>query len=116
MILITKYNKCIENKPTIILPIIILHRFIWVIGYFGWIFNNKTILKIYLVFTVIILFHWFTNDWKCMLTQIENKTCDFPINTEYDYFFMFFPDLYIVSLIKLICYSIVILKLSNQII
>ena len=79
-----KYKKCISDNPKESIPIIIFHRIIHNFVYFGWLFNNKIILYIYLLLILILLIHWATNEWKCCLTQYENEICDFPENTQYD--------------------------------
>ena len=84
--LLTKYKKCIKDKPKII-PEIFLHRLIGTFVYVGWIFDNKMVLAFYLIFEVIILIHWLTNHWKCCLTEYENKVCGFDKNVKYDYVF-----------------------------
>ena len=87
--ILTKYKKCVKDQPKII-PEIFLHRAISVFFYFGWIFNNKVILIFYLIGAFIILIHWFTNKFECVLTQYENKICNFRDDTRYDYIFRIF--------------------------
>lgn len=85
----TKYKKCIQKEPKVIFSIC-LHRLISVFMYFGWIFNSKIVLLIY-IFTILCLFiHWVSNDWKCILTQYENKKCGFDKNQNYDFVYKFF--------------------------
>lgn len=76
----TKHTyECIKKssqKNTIII-VLLIHHFAHLFVNFGWLFNNKFILIIYLLAPLIALTHWFTNDHKCYLTQIINKICKF---------------------------------------
>jgi len=81
----TKYKTCIKNNFFKIFPIIFLHRLINVFMYTGWIFNNKKILYTYLFFIFLLIIHWITNKNKCILTDLENKICEFPDDTQYDF-------------------------------
>jgi hypothetical protein len=44
----------------------------------GWISSSKIILEFYAFTIFLIVLHWFTNDQKCILTQIVNYYCGFP--------------------------------------
>ena len=72
-------NKCyqkLENKDKYKFNIILLlHHVISVFAQFGWIFNNKKILILYIIQNSIILLHWMTNKGKCFITVIINKLC-----------------------------------------
>jgi hypothetical protein len=112
----TKYKKCIENNPKVIFSLC-LHRFISIFMYFGWIFNNKVILVIYILIFLILLIHWVTNDWKCILTQYENKKCGFSRKQNYDFVYKLFQKdiAAIVGIIfKIIVLIIVFYKLFKQ--
>jgi hypothetical protein len=80
------YKKCIYKNGYKILPAILLHRLITIFMYFGWLFNNKIVLAVYILMLLTIIIHWFTNDWKCLITQYENYICDYPLNRKYDIF------------------------------
>ena len=47
---------------------LLIHHFIASILYFGWLFNNKNFLLFYILSLLIVLAHWLTNDFKCVLT------------------------------------------------
>jgi hypothetical protein len=67
--------------------ILIIHHFISIFLHFGWIFNNKTILILYILSVNIIYVQFLFNDDKCVLTQIENKLCQYkPYRHFTDYF------------------------------
>ena len=80
-----KYKNCVESVEIYkIIPTILAHRFISVFVYFGWLFDNKVILISYVAFLILLLLHWVTNDWKCIITEYENEICNFPDDTVYD--------------------------------
>ena len=75
------YN-CIKNKNNVkqksyIYFVLLIHHFVFSFYHFGWLFNNTTILFIYLLIPISILLHWSTNGWKCKLSQMINIVCDF---------------------------------------
>lgn len=80
------YKNCIYKNGYKILPAILLHRLITIFMYFGWLFNNKIILFVYILLLSTIIIHWITNDWKCLITEYENYICDYPLNRKYDMF------------------------------
>jgi hypothetical protein len=85
----SKYKCCIKNHPKIV-PELIIHRLASLFIYTGWIFNNKIVLIFYLIFIIGIVIHWITNNNICFLTEYENKVCNFPKNTRYDYIYRIF--------------------------
>ena len=76
----TTKRKCVQSNPTKIVPVLFLHHIIGTFLHFGWIFNNPYILKIYIIFMLGVLIHWFTNDMNCILVQLENNICEVPTN------------------------------------
>lgn len=85
-----RYKECIKKDMWKIVPTMLLHRIIMIFIYFGWLFNDKRILKFYLIFFGVIVIHWLTNNFRCFLTQYEQKVCDFPKDQYYDYFYQIF--------------------------
>ena len=85
-------KTCLQdnNKLCDIITVIIVHRIIYIFMYFGWIFSNKIVLNIYLIFLLCIILHCSSNDWKCYLSQVENSICNFHENNRYDYIFKIF--------------------------
>ena len=52
-----------------------LHHLLAAFLYFGWLSKNKSILIFYDFLIFLIILHWFTNDQKCICTQIVNYYC-----------------------------------------
>jgi hypothetical protein len=114
--ILTKYKNCVSCKPSII-PEILLHRFINVFMYTGWIFDNKVILVFYLITLLLLIIHWMLNNGKCILTKYENIVCNFPEDSRYDYIFRIFDDKtasIITIILKTIIFSIVIYKIFKK--
>ena len=66
---------------------------------------------------LILLVHWLFNDWKCILTQYENKKCKFDKNQNYDLIYKIFQKdiATIISIIvKILVIFIVFYKLFKQ--
>ena len=75
-------DSCIQRnnsfiKKIYIYTVLILHHLVFSLLYFGWLFNNKTLLIIFLFSPVVIMLHWLTNNWKCKLSQMINNVCKF---------------------------------------
>ena len=87
--MLTKFRICLGNKPQI-LPLLLFHRILWVFLFFGWIFNNKYIIIVYLVFNITLQIHWLLNSNECILTPFERQICDFPADSYSDYFYDLF--------------------------
>ena len=81
----TTTSKCINNSSNKykIISILLLHHYLQLFSNFGWLFNNKYILIYYIFIPFITILHWYTNNNKCILTQIINKLCN---NNEDVYF------------------------------
>ena len=77
----TKIMNCFKNqsviKKIIILLITLIHIIVVLFLFFGWLFFNKKILLVYLIFQLLIIIHWIINEWKCKLSQIVNNICKF---------------------------------------
>ena len=73
-------KDCLNKKTTYssIIIITLLHHILQIFANFGWLFNNKIILTIYVLAPFIVIIHWLTNDGKCVLTQLYNKQCSLP--------------------------------------
>lgn len=98
-----KYKECIE-KDKRILPIILFHRIFTLFIFTGWLFKNRIVLIAYVVITITMFLHWYTNSNKCFVTQIENKMCDFPKNTPYNpiYYYLSHLDTSVIDMILLL--------------
>lgn len=66
------HNGCNTEYSDIVLY---LHHFVNIFANFGWLSNNRYVLYIYLASPLIVALHWFTNDNKCVLTQLHNRLC-----------------------------------------
>jgi hypothetical protein len=113
----TTYKNCIEDKFYDIFPIIFIHRVVCIFMYFGWIFNDKNVLIIYIVFMVGILIHWYTNKWKCFLTEQESEICNFHRGRYYDPIFKNLGPTaatIIANILKALIYCIVIYKIFKK--
>jgi hypothetical protein len=77
----TKTINCFTNQSfinkIIILLITLIHIVVVLFLFCGWLFFNKKILLVYLVFQLCLMLHWITNEWKCKLSQIVNNICKF---------------------------------------
>lgn len=65
------------------LEFLYLHHLLAVILYFGWLSPSKIFLGFYILLVIIIIFHWMTNNQKCILTQIINRYCNYDDNERF---------------------------------
>jgi hypothetical protein len=54
---------------------LLLHHMLFVFSSTAWISNNRDILVAELTVIVLLVLHWFTNDFKCFWTQTTNERC-----------------------------------------
>jgi hypothetical protein len=66
------YNNC---KNIFDKFLILFHHMFNIFLQFGWLSNNKTILKLYIIVTLGTFTHWYHNDGNCNLTEISNTRC-----------------------------------------
>ncbi len=52
---------------------LLLHHIFNIFLYFGWLTNNKDILKIIIYFPIITIIAWKINNDKCIFTELINK-------------------------------------------
>lgn len=71
------YNKCYWTKNKYIFFVILIHALITSYMFLGWIYKSKKMMVIFLLFWLVILLHWITNNGQCFITQITNKICGF---------------------------------------
>jgi len=62
-------------KSNLFIYVISLHYLVRTFFVFGWLFNNKTVLTMYVIGAIILIIHWVTNGWNCIITEIENIEC-----------------------------------------
>ena len=65
------YSKCDTYKGEILL---LVHHIVSVYIYIGWYLFNP---KYHLVFIIMVLLHWITNNNRCELTTQTNKYCGY---------------------------------------
>ena len=80
------YKNCIaasanaDNAKTVpthfVYVVLFFHHFIWLFALFGWLSNNKNILKVYLIVVFIYLLHWKKNNNKCFVTEWIRENCN----------------------------------------
>lgn len=58
--------------------ILLVHHALNTFVSFGWLSNNETVLKIYLLSPLVLLGHWLSNDNECILTTAHNQKCGTP--------------------------------------
>ena len=84
IIFLTDINKestseCIKktSKKKKLIILLFLHQILVIFGNFGWLFNNKIMLILYLIIPLVVTLHWATNNNRCYLTLLENKICGY---------------------------------------
>ena len=83
---ITSYEtvKCIKknyNYNFWIISILLLHHFLQIFGNFSWLFQNKLILKIYVISIILYIIFLSFSDFKCFLTEKINEICNWDDST-----------------------------------
>lgn len=71
-------TTCMNNNPCRVNEVVmtlLIHHALDIFLYFGWLFSNKWILRVYLMIPVALCIHWITNDGKCWLSQMYNSQC-----------------------------------------
>jgi hypothetical protein len=60
-------------------PVYLLHHFLDVFVFWGFLFmTTKAEFRIHLVVITLIVIHWFTNNYECILTTEMNRMCGYP--------------------------------------
>jgi hypothetical protein len=80
-ITLPNFKSC-NNINFITVSIFLLHHMVDVYGYFG-IFINETLFdyQFHLVMILLILLHWYTNNYSCTVTVKLNELCNRDLNT-----------------------------------
>ena len=71
-----QWNKMSFQRKIKLILLLLFHNIVYFVIYFSifFIYNAKLHYIIsYLLFLIIVLFHWKTNDNKCRLTQLQNQ-------------------------------------------
>jgi hypothetical protein len=71
------YFTTCKNINFITVSIFLLHHIIDVYGYFG-IFINETIVEteFHVLMILVILLHWYFNNYQCAITRKLNQLCE----------------------------------------
>lgn len=78
-----EYKKCYADHPKIGI-VLLIHALIWSYSYLGWIYCDKRMNQIYLLFLLCMIIHWVTNNNRCVVTESTNCICDFDIKRRYE--------------------------------
>ncbi len=71
-------SKCLwRSEPLWLIGFLYLHHLLAIFLYIGWLSSSNTILTLYIFTVLIIILHWFTNNQKCVLTQVINYFCSY---------------------------------------
>lgn len=68
-------NKCIQSHPEVI-PVILLHHFIYIFALLGWILDDLFGLLVYIAVPIVIGLHWATNKNHCMVDEVTSGVCE----------------------------------------
>ncbi len=63
--------------------VLFFHHVLNVFAQFGWLSNNKYILYMYLLITIVLILHWYINNNQCIITEYVNDECNIK---KYTYF------------------------------
>jgi len=84
-------NECLQNIENKVYPVLLIlgHHFIATFLNFGFLFNNKIFLTLFIIGHIITIIHWLTNRNKCFITLDLNKICNYPKDRLFpDFFWM----------------------------
>jgi hypothetical protein len=105
----TDYKECYKKNANVYI-ILFFHTLLCIFSYIGCFYNNKTILKIYLLCYIILPIHWLTNNNRCVITEYVNKICGFDINRNSDRILQLKNGFIYSSILRIICFSIAVKK------
>ena len=76
-------SECLKNTKTnnckvAVVIINFIHHFMSVFGLFGWLFNNKILLFIYISLVIITIFQWKITGGECIVTKCIAILSDTP--------------------------------------
>jgi hypothetical protein len=77
-----KTSVCIERKNKIFL-LLLIHHIFCVFLYFGWIFDNKYVLMLYIASVFVTVSHWICSG-TCYLKKLTNDECDWDEHTKFN--------------------------------
>lgn len=82
-VILSDVRDCLEmvddrQRQIAIILITLIHHFIVVFGLFGWLFNNKIFLIVYIVLIVIMIVQWKITGGICVITKSVSILADNP--------------------------------------
>lgn len=77
-------QKCIKKNSNVII-ILIIHHFFSTFLHFGWVIQNKIVLKLYICIGLFTIINW-TLFNHCQVTTYTNKMCTVDSSNKYSYF------------------------------
>ena len=82
-VILSDVRDCLEmvddrQRQITIIIITYFHHFIVVFGLFGWLFNNKIFLIVYIVLIVIMIVQWKITGGICVITKSVSILADNP--------------------------------------
>jgi hypothetical protein len=104
---VSQYYQNCYNKKSYVFLILLIHALVASYMFLGWLYNDKTKLKFFLLFWVFVLLHWLTNNGQCFLTVWTNKVCGFPISMNYN------PKNKLLTIVAIVGISVAIFKLKK---
>lgn len=82
-VILSDVRDCLEmvddrQRQIAIILITLIHHFIVVFGLFGWLFNNKIFLIVYIVLIVVMIVQWKITGGICVITKSVSILADNP--------------------------------------
>lgn len=82
-VILSDVRDCLEmvddrQRQIAIILITLIHHFIVVFGLFGWLFNNKIFLIVYIVLIVVMIVQWKITGGVCVITKSVSILADNP--------------------------------------
>ena len=82
-VILSDVRDCLEmvddrKRQIVIILITLFHHFLAVFGLFGWLFNNKILLFIYISLVIITIFQWKITGGECIVTKCIAILSDTP--------------------------------------
>lgn len=79
-------SKCVDSHHEI-LYVLVIHHIFDTFLYFGWLFNEKIILLIYILTVIFIMIYWILNANRCDMTLYVDKICGWNNDVMFNDFF-----------------------------
>lgn len=69
--------KTFDYCSSSVYPTLLLHHIVNIYAQFGFLSQDKILLKLYLITPLFVVIHWKTNNNNCILTELVNKECGY---------------------------------------